>query len=223
MSQKKTTPKSSVSGSNPLDEAMSLVKQIVGIVGEVPALTATDRKRSAKLRKGGETVIPTVAALSDQFGLNVTSYPTSTMTAKAKQAASLIPLHKLLIAATKQVADQMFAANSESWKGATVHYTMLKRLSRTNGDLAEALTPVRQFFASRTPSVVKAEDAKTGHHRGAKTAKKPASAPVANETAPGTTESASPAPAPTPVTPPVTTPAPAALAAAAAPSTPTHP
>jgi hypothetical protein len=199
MSKKETHPIVSESGSNPLDQAASLIKQVVAIVGTPPALTAKDRARAPKLRKGGETVIPTVAALSDQFGLTVTSYPTATMAANAKQAASLIPLHKQLVALTKQVEDQMFVGNSAGWKGATVHYSMLKRLSRSNGDLAKALEPVKEFFASKSPAVVKAEDGKSGHRRGAKATKEVAEAPVSSEGA--TASGGSPAPVTTPVVP----------------------
>ncbi len=171
------------SATNPLDQAQALVKQVAALVGPAPALTAMQRKRSLKLRKGGETVIPTVAALSEQFGLSVAAYPTATMAAKANQAVNLIPLHKLLVATTKQVSDQMFSANSESWEGATAHYALLRRLSRTNGDLATALAPVKKFFATRSKAVVEAHDAKTGHKEGEKATKQVASAP-ATEAAP---------------------------------------
>jgi hypothetical protein len=184
------------SASNPLDQAQALVKQIVAIVGPAPALTTKDRTRSLKLRKGGETVIPTVAALSDQFGLSVADYPTATMTSKAKKAASLIPLHKLLVETTKNVEDQMFEANSESWEAATAHYALLRRLSRTNGGLQTSLQPVRKFFATRSKAVVEAEDAKTGHKRGET---KKSSTPAEATEAPG--NAGSPVVAAAPVTP----------------------
>jgi len=209
MSQKKTHPTESDVGSNGLEEAKALLGQITTILGTMPALSVKDRQRSAKLRKGGETVIPTVAALSDQFGLTVASHPTTTMVAKAKKAQSLIPLHKQLVTATKQVADQMFSANSESWAAATVHYTMLKRLSKTNGDLANALAPVEQFFAQRSTAVIDAEDAKTGHRRKAKTTKV-AKAKTAVENGAGATASepasatAAPAESPSPTATPAT-------------------
>ena len=54
----------------------------------------------------------------------------------------------------------MFSANSESWSAATVHYTMLRRLAKENGDLETALAPVNQFFAQRSPAVTAEEKAK---------------------------------------------------------------
>jgi hypothetical protein len=219
MSSRKTNPKkkSSVVDSNGLDQAKSLLGQVTAIVGPAPALTATDRKRSAKLRKGGETVIATVATLSDQFGLTVASHPTTTMVQKASQAKALIPLHKQLVTATKQVADQMFSANSESWAAATVHYTMLRRLAKTDGDLATALAPVKQFFAHQSATVIKTEDAKTGHHRGAKPTKVVKAKPVVETTSDAPAPEAAPTPAPT-----ATAPSPTATPATPAPTNGAH-
>jgi hypothetical protein len=177
--KKKTSTKKSGVSTDPLENAQSLLEQVTGIIGTPPSLTVKDRQRSTKLRKGGETVIPTVATLSDQFGLTLASHPTKTMVAKAKQAQDLIPLHKQLVTATKHVADQMFSANSESWAAATVHYTMLRRLAKTDGDLATALAPVEQFFAHRSAAVVKEEEAKRGHRKGAKAPKGAKAAAVA--------------------------------------------
>jgi len=191
MSKKKTTPTLSEVDPNGLDEATKLVGQIKGIVGNVPALSTKDRVRSIKLRKGGETVIPTVATLSTQFGLTVASHPTTTMVEKAKRAQSLIPLHKQLVTATKQVADQMFSANSESWAAATVHYSMLKRLAKTDGDLEAALAPVEQFFKKRSPAVIAEESAKKEARKAAKAAKAAAKAAAKTETTPDATASAS--------------------------------
>ena len=198
---KKVIPNQSESGSSQLDEAASLVKQLVALVGPVPALTTKDRARSAKLRKGGETVIPTVAALSDRFGLTVADHPTTTMVQSAKKAQSLIPLYKQLVLATKQVADQMFSANSESWGSATVHYTMLKRLAKTNGDLETALAPVEQFFAHRSPAVIADEKVKKDARKAAKAAKSAAKATPAVATTPSAPAPASPAPTVTPAAP----------------------
>ena len=107
---------------NGLDEAKALVEKITAMVGTPPPLTATDRKRSAKLRKGGATVVQTIASLSDKVGLVVPSQPTATMVEKVTQAQALVALHQEMVTATKHVADAIFQAQSQSWAGATVHY-----------------------------------------------------------------------------------------------------
>ena len=175
MTSKKTkhVSKATDSSSNGLDEAKALLKTISALVGSPPALTATDRKRSSKLRKGGEAVIPAVAALANQFGLAVPGLPTATMLAQLNKAQSLVPLHKQMVTALKKVEDSIFLAHSESWSSTTVHYTMLQRLAKKDGDLAKALAPVSQFFAARSRPVEQAEEAKRGHRKGVKEPKAP--------------------------------------------------
>jgi hypothetical protein len=181
---KKNTPTSKDVGANVLDELNTLVEKVTAWIGNPPALTGTEIRRSTKLRKGGETVIPTVAALANQFGLTSKAHPTDAMVAKMKMAQSLIPLHRKLVAATKQVGDTMFLANSESWASAAVHYATLSKMARSDGDVAKTLAPVTEFFAHRSPAVVQAEDAKRGGRKGSKAAKA-APAPVAATDAPG--------------------------------------
>jgi hypothetical protein len=207
---KKKTPTSTDVGTNVLDELTSLVEKVTALVGNPPALTAADMKRATKLRKGGETVIPTVAALSNQFGLTISSHPADTMVAKLKKAQSLIPLHKKLVTATKQVGDSIFQAQSESWASAAVHYATLSRIAKSDGDVAKTLAPVKQFFAHRAPAVVEAEDAKRGGKKGSKAAK---AAKEAKAAATGAPSNGTPAASTAPATPPVTI-APAIVTAA---------
>jgi len=182
----------------------SLLASITAVAGPPLALTAKDRKRAVRLRKGGEKVIPTITALSEQFGVSVPSYPTSAITANVTQASKLVAVHKQLVTATKQVADAIFQAQSKGWEGATVHYSMLRRLSRTDGDLATALAPVTEFFAQKSPAVVKAAEEKRGHRKGVKEPKGTSTAPAAADETPSAQAPAAPASAPaaTPATAP---------------------
>jgi peptidoglycan hydrolase CwlO-like protein len=100
----------------------------------------------------------------------------------------------------------MFSANAKSWGAATVHYTMLKRLAKTNGDLEAGLAPVAQFFARRSPAVIAEEKAKKEARKAAKAAAAapatPAAATTASAPAPAApaatvTSAVSPASAPT--------------------------
>ena len=179
--------------------AKSLIATLTAMAGKPLALTAKDRRRALRLRKGGEKVIPTITALSEQYGISVPSYPTSAITANVTQATSLVALHKQLVTATAQVSDAMFQADSKSWEGATVHYSVLKRLAKTNGTLATALAPVSEFFARKSPAVVKAEEEKRGHRKGVEEPKG-----SATTTTTGTSSAQAPA-ASTAATPAVTT------------------
>jgi len=156
-----------VTSSNVLDDAKALSEKITTLVGPAPVLTKGDVQRSAKLRKGGASVAQTVAALSDKIGLVVPSQPTATIVAKVNQAQSLVALHQELVTATKHVADAMFLAQSQAWAGATQHYSMLRRLSKSDGSIGKVLQPVTQFFAARSTAVEQeAKDSRGGARKG---------------------------------------------------------
>jgi hypothetical protein len=208
----------STSSTSPVNanEVKSLLASITAIAGPPLALTAKDRQRSLRLRKGGEKVIPAITALSEQYGIKVPSHPTSVITANVEQAKNLVAVHKQLVTATKQVSDAIFKAESKGWQGATVHYSVLKRLAKMDGDLAEALAPVSEFFAKKSPAVVKAEDAKRGHRKGVKE-------PKGTKTTPAATEEPTVAQAPAaPTAPPAAAPVTPAPAPAAAPNGAAH-
>jgi hypothetical protein len=129
-----------------------------------------DVRRSVKLRKGAEKIIPVISSLSEQYGLDLPSHPTSEVLTKLNQVQSLVPLQQKMLVALKQVNDAIFAAGSESWAGATVHYTTLKRLAQTNGDLEASLAPVREFFKQRSADVAAQEKQTKAVRKAAKTA-----------------------------------------------------
>jgi hypothetical protein len=149
-------------------EVQSFLDAVTAIAGPKLALTSKDRRRSVKLRKGGEKIVPTILALSDRIGLTVPSHPTAAIQANLDKVKTLSAVLEGVVSAQKHLADALFQAHSEIWGGATVHYTMLKRLAKGDGDVANALAPATEFFAHKAPGVVKAEDAKRGHRKGAK-------------------------------------------------------
>jgi hypothetical protein len=216
---KTTHPKSKDASSSAIDAVNNLVDQVTKLVGPAPALSVTDVRRSVKLRKGAEKVIPTITALSDQLGLTLPSTTsTATILAKMKQAQDLVPLQKKMSSALKQIEDVIFGAGSESWEGATAHYTVLKRLAKTNGDLEANLAPVREFFAHRSTEIVTQEKETKAVRKAAKTSTAAAKAaaalaviqgapaPVSQPTAAKAT-AVSPAPSAAPATPgPTSTP-----------------
>ncbi len=163
-------------------EAKAFLDSITTIAGPVPALTSKDRRRSLKLRKGGEKVVPTLLALSDRIGLSVPSHPTSAIQANLDKVKALSPVHESVVSAEKHLGDAIFQAQSKIWEGATVHYSVLKRLSKSDGDIANALAPVTEFFAQKSPAVVKAAEEKRGHRKGALEPKGTKTAPAEDET-----------------------------------------
>jgi hypothetical protein len=104
------------------------------------------------------------------------------MQADLDKLKALSPLHEGVVSAEKHLGDAIFQAQSRVWEAATVHYTVLQRLARTNGDIANALAPVTEFFAHKAPSVVKAEEEKRGHRKGVEEPKGTRTAAAEDET-----------------------------------------
>jgi hypothetical protein len=146
-------------------EIKNFLDSITKIAGPAPALTAKDRKRSVKLRKGGEKVIPTLLALSERLGLVVPSHPTSAIQANLDKVKTLTPVLESVTSAEKHLADAVFESQSAAWEGATVHYSVLRRLAKTDGDVANTLAPVAAFFAKKSTATA-SNDAQNGQTQG---------------------------------------------------------
>ena len=169
-----------VTSASLLDDVKSLTEKVAALLGPAAQLTQTQVRRSTKLRKGGEGVFPEIVALSEQLGVVVPSHPTKAMVEKMNLAQSLVPLQKELAKLTKHVSDALFLAHAQSWAGAGAHYTMLRHLSKTDGDLARGLLPVAQFFAARSAAVTaEAKEKRGGARKGTKKPKAPPSSDAA--------------------------------------------
>src|ERR1700722_9449497 len=62
----------------------------------VPAMTTTDRRRTVKVRKGGEKYIPRLARAAVASGITPTGYSIDAMTASAAMVQQLEPLEEML-------------------------------------------------------------------------------------------------------------------------------
>jgi hypothetical protein len=181
----------------------SLLDQLDAAFPQGDSLTAKDKKRQAKARKGSERYTPQLVALAKQHGVNLSLVPLDTISNASAEATALVPLQKRMEAMSGRASSRMFALQSTTWSGSTKLYSVLKRLSKDSGDIETGLAPVEQYFNHRHPSVAK-EHPKTKKGKAALAAAKAAKAAAA-----ATPESA-------PVAAPVETPVAAAVVAPAA-------
>jgi hypothetical protein len=142
-------------------QATRLLDQVAAMVKvSGSALTKTQRQKAVKMRTGGEKFVPVIASLAERFKVNVGGHDSATMTGKVQQAQSLAPLLKRAQLLTTQLNDASLAANSQAWDSATVLYSTLNRVSRSNADVQTTLAPVKEFFAARSAAVVAKRKAK---------------------------------------------------------------
>jgi hypothetical protein len=120
-------------------------------VGDAP-LTSADKRRSTKLRKGGEKYVAQIGNLAKQYQLETPAMQVVTMLTLLGKATALQPVLDQLTIFLKHVSDSVFAAQSQAWDMALQYYAMLHRRAKTSGDLATSLQPIADFLAYRHPS-----------------------------------------------------------------------
>jgi hypothetical protein len=197
-----------------IQQCTAMLEQVAAAMPSDDALTATDRIRMPKSRKGAERYIPQLVALAQQYGVSLALVPLDAIASDAAEAAALVPLQKQIEQLNTRISNRMFSVQSTSWSGSSKLYAVLRRLSKDNGNLATGLAPIAEFFSYRHPSVAE-NHPKTAKGKEALAAKKAAAAPAASVPV---------APEAAPVaTPPVSTPAPAVEATASAAPVTTHP
>jgi hypothetical protein len=116
-----------------------------------PTLTPQDKRRSSKLRKGGEKYVAQIGGLTQQYDLETPAMQVATMLMLLAKAGVLQPLADHLTSLTKVVNDTIFASQSQAWNMALQYYQLLKRYSVQNGNLQLALQPITDFLAYRHP------------------------------------------------------------------------
>jgi hypothetical protein len=152
--------------------AIEQARSLLGLDGAV--LSASAKKRSLRLKKGGEAIVPTLASLGATYGVEVPSRPTADMTASLQQATELEPARAAITALATIVDGAYFSSRSDTWSTATSLYSMLKKGAPREPKLAAALEPLQEFFSRRHPSATVPKDvvAKQATAAQAKVAKK---------------------------------------------------
>ena len=194
-----------------VQQAITQLDAIDASLGSDPPLSANDKRHAARMRKGGSSVIAILASLATQHQVESPALQVATMTTNAGKAVALQPLVSRLAALSQHVDDLVFTAQSAGWEEAMQFYSLLRRRSTTDTQLATALQPVKQFFARKSTPRAPGAPTKTQAKANAKAVKR------LKEAAPQLLASTAAAPA----SPAPASPAPASPAASST-ATPTH-
>jgi hypothetical protein len=201
-------------------QAVASLDTIEAGLGDDQTLAPKDKRRAAKLRKGGGPIATQIGSLAAQQQLESPALQVATMLMLLGKAGALQPLANRLAAFVAHVSDVIFAAQSQAWAIAMQYYALLRRRAKTDRELATALEPVTQFLAYRHPSTKAPAGSPTKKQVGAAKKAQKALATVAGGKLAGTnllnprkkpTQPAAPepapaaSPAPSPVPSPATT------------------
>ena len=121
---------------------------------EAPQLTADDKRRTAKLRKGADRIVAHLGVVLTSAGIDAAGLSVDQMLSDLERAQTLEELQRRIDSLSKRVSDEVFAARASSWTTAMAGYAVLQRLAKKNGDVATQIEPVVTFFAYRTPAVL---------------------------------------------------------------------
>ncbi len=173
----------------------ALMREFDAAFPKTAPLTAVDKKRTGKARKGSERYASQLVALAQQFGVNLASVPLDEIQNASDEAQQLVPLEKQMERMMTRVRNRMFTVQATSWSGSTKLYAVLKRLSKDDGEIATGLSPVEQYFNHRHPLVAK-EHPKTAKGKVKLAAAKAAAAMGQTTTATGGATAAETTPVP---------------------------
>ncbi len=121
---------------------------------EAPQLTADDKRRTAKLRKGADRIVAHLGVVLTSARIDAAGLSVDQMLSDLERAQTLEELQRRIDSLSKRVSDEIFAARASSWSTAMAGYAVLQRMARKNGEISEQIAPVATFFAYRTPAVV---------------------------------------------------------------------
>jgi hypothetical protein len=121
---------------------------------EAPQLTADDKRRTAKLRKGGDRIVEHLGVVLASARIDAAGLSVDQMLSDLERAQTLEELQRRIDSLSKRVSDEVFAARASSWSTAMAGYAVLQRMANNNGEIAAQIEPVATFFAYRTPAVL---------------------------------------------------------------------
>lgn len=115
-------------------------------------LSSDERKRLARMRTGGESIVRLIARLVRKYNVSLPGLDVDAMIRDLETGENLESLADELATYARSVEDTVMEANSEAWSTATAFYAALLGASRASVDLKVELQPVIDFFARRRRS-----------------------------------------------------------------------
>lgn len=125
---------------------LAQLKKVVKPFAEVPPLSADDRKRLAKLKRGAHQVVPTIADLARKFAIEAPGMSVDDMMSNLQHAQRVEPLLNFIAAFHQTLKDEYLASSGAAWKTATVTYRMLSNAGDGNRRVADELEQVTKWF-----------------------------------------------------------------------------
>jgi hypothetical protein len=132
-----------------IEETIALLAQAVERMGAVPRLSPEARARGIKMRRGGDAVVPTIAAIATKYGIAAPNMSGDTLHAGLAELHAHAMLMSAAIEIHALITDSRMGVGRSLWSATTTLYTMLRRAARSNPAMAAELEPVEAWFRYR--------------------------------------------------------------------------
>lgn len=143
------TPAELTSAVNRAIADLDALDEELGIV--VPKLSPSMKRRTARYRKGGSKLIAILGNVARQQGVDFPSSPVSEMMEQLAIANALEALAMRVTVLETHLGNAVFSARATAWQSAMQYYALLRRMARSNRELATALEPVKQYMSMHDP------------------------------------------------------------------------
>jgi hypothetical protein len=134
----------------PFDKAIAQAQAVIDLLEPFKLdLTMKDRNRRLKLPSKNFGAIAHLLYLAKEHGLDAYAAP---IEEHAGPLEKLAKLRAILNIAADQTSELIMSSETETWQATTIVYTSLRRIARSDGDLAANLTPIVQKYFARKRS-----------------------------------------------------------------------
>jgi hypothetical protein len=130
-------------------QALDALQQELGITA--PTLSSAMKRHTARYRKGGHKVISTIGSVASQQRVDFPGSPVSEMRDQLAIADAIDALATRVEKLKLYLDNFVFSARADAWQTAMQYYALLRRMARTNGEIAVALEPVTKFMSMHDP------------------------------------------------------------------------
>ena len=130
-------------------QAVDALEQELGI--KAPRLSPTQKRHTARYRKGGHKVISTVGSVASQQRVDFPGSPVSQMIEQLAIADAIEALGSRVEKLQLDLANVVFSARADAWRTAMQYYALLRRMAQNNREIAAALEPVTKFMSMHDP------------------------------------------------------------------------
>jgi len=126
------------------------LKQMMATFAGVERLTPGERKRRLKLRRGGQQIVPTIAAAATKYSITGTMATGESLMQAMQYAREIEEVLSSAIALLTALKNAQLTANADTWIKTITLYGMLRKNAEHDPAVAAELAVATEWFRVRS-------------------------------------------------------------------------